>query len=77
MGDRSRGLFGKFRVTRSDGKSAPGEKHDGCDYFVLDLTHDPHAQAALIAYAQSCRKEFPMLADDLMLKVDEMDKRFR
>lgn len=45
--ERTTGLYRKFIVTRTDGKSAPGQKHDGCDYFVLDLTHDPHAAPAL------------------------------
>jgi len=69
MGDKTRGLYGKFRIERTDGKSAPGEKHDGCDYFVLDLTHDPHARPALMAYAKSCAEEYPLLAADLLAKV--------
>ncbi len=61
-----RGLYDKFRrIERTDGKSAPGEKHDGCEYFVLDLTHDVHAKAALLAYADSCESEYPKLAADL------------
>jgi hypothetical protein len=47
MGDPTRGLYDKFNVSRTDGKSAPGEKHAGCRHFVLDLTHDPHARPAL------------------------------
>lgn len=62
---RTTGLIHKFTVTRNDGQSAPGQKHDGCDYFVLDLTHDPHAAAAIKAYAASCRKDYPKLAEDL------------
>lgn len=65
MGERTVGLIDKFRVERNDGKSAPGEKHEGCNYFVLDLTHDPHALPAIAAYAQSCRAEYPQLASDL------------
>lgn len=65
MGDKSRGIYAKYRVTRTDGKSEPGQKHADCDYFVLDLDHDPHAKAALKAYADSCRAEYPLLADDL------------
>lgn len=67
MGDRNRGLYEKFRVARNDGQSAPGEKHDGCECFVLDLTHDPHAVPALKAYAESARQDgYELLADDLM-----------
>jgi hypothetical protein len=63
------GLYNKFRVERVDGQSEPGRKHDGCDYFVLDLTHDPHAAPALKAYADSCRAQYPLLAADLDAKV--------
>lgn len=63
--DRTTGLYGKYRVERNDGSSEPGGKHEDCVYFVLDLDHDKHARAALAAYAESCRKEYPMLALDL------------
>lgn len=69
MGDKTRGLYGKFTVTRNDGSSEPGEKHHGCDYFVLDLTHDPHALPALAAYIRSCEKEYGLLAFDLRHKL--------
>ena len=68
MDDRTRGLYGKFRVERTDGKSAAGQKHEGCDYFVLDLTHDPYALPALWAYARACEREYPELAEDLWAK---------
>lgn len=60
-----RGIYDKFRVERTDGRSARGEKHDRCTYFVLDVTHDPHAFEALHAYAKSCERELPRLAADL------------
>lgn len=59
-------LFDKFQVTRTDGTSEPGEKHDGCSYFVLDLTHDPYAPAALRRYAIACRRTHPQLSGALM-----------
>ena len=60
------GLYGKFRIERTDGRSAKGEKHDGCEYFVLDLTHDPHAIPALEAYKASCFDDgYVALAEDL------------
>ncbi len=65
MGDKTRGLYGKFTVTRNDGSSREGGKHENCDYFVLDLSHDSHAISALKAYADSCRDDYPLLADDL------------
>lgn len=65
MGDPAKGLHHKFEVERTDGTSAPGGKHDGCRYFVLDLDHDPHAAAAIDAYADSCEGDYPLLARDL------------
>lgn len=53
------GLYQKYLVTRRDGKPAP------VYYFVLDVLNDSHARAALSAYAQSCSKDLPLLADDL------------
>lgn len=47
------GLYKKFNVSRTDGRERPGQKHFGCRYFVLDLDHDPHAPAAIRAYAKS------------------------
>lgn len=43
----AKALYGKYTVTRNDGKDGPGQKHHGCSYFVLDVDHDPHAHAAL------------------------------
>ena len=68
MGDRTRGLYNKFVVIRTDGTSEIGEKHCGCEYFVLDVNHDEHARAALLAYAASCEAEYPLLAADLRAK---------
>lgn len=57
-GDHQRGLYGKYRVERIDGKRKG-------PYFVLAYTTDPHARAALAAYADSCEDEYPLLAADL------------
>lgn len=59
------GLFRKFDVRRTDGSDAPGGKHHGCEYFVLDMTHDPHAKAAAAAYADSAKATHPQLATDM------------
>jgi hypothetical protein len=64
--DTERGLYSRYYVTRVDGGSGHGEKHEHCEYFVLDLVHDKHARLALYAYADSCRKEYPLLAKDLV-----------
>lgn len=70
MGDRDAGLYAKYRVERTDGSSTPGGKHELCEYFVLDVTHDPFALAALDAYIDACGAEYPNLADDLLRIVD-------
>lgn len=59
------GLFRKFDVRRLDGSDQPGGKHHGCRYFVIDVDHDPHAKAALNAYATACQITHPGLARDL------------
>lgn len=66
--DSERGLYNKFIVSRVDGS----KKHEHCDYFVLDLVHDKHARLALHAYADSCRKEYPRLAEDLTKRALEI-----
>lgn len=43
-------------------------KHADCDYFVLDMSHDAHALAAISAYADSCALDYPDLARDLRRK---------
>jgi len=66
---RLRGLYHKFNISRTDGSSVPGAKHADCDYFVLDITHDPFAIPALKAYADACQENYPALALDLYTKV--------
>lgn len=68
--DANRGLYQKYRVERTDGRDQPGEEHDGCQCFTLDLDHDPYAIDALIAYASACEVRFPALARDLWRIVD-------
>lgn len=75
MGDKTRGLYEKFLVQRRDGTDAPGGKHEGCEYFVLDLTHDPFALKAVRAYAVWCAEEYPLLAQDLLEKAIEILRR--
>lgn len=64
----AQGLFHKFNVTRTDGSDKPGGKHYGCEYFVLDVDHDPHAKAALQAYALACAATHPQLSADLIVR---------
>lgn len=58
-------LFKKFHVTRTDGSSDVGKKHHNCEYFVLDVDHDPYAKAALLAYVDACEGTHPALAQDI------------
>lgn len=69
MGQKHLGIYNKFYVERTDGKSRLGEKHHECEYFVLDLTHDKFAKAALKAYADECENEYPLLAEDIRKKL--------
>lgn len=63
MSDQQRGLYGKYRVERLDGR-------DKGPYFVLAYLTDPHAAAALAAYAASCEDEYPLLAADLRRELE-------
>ena len=65
--DVGRGLYDKFVVVRTDGLSEPGQLHEGCAYFPLDLRHDPHAIPAIRAYAYSVKDDNPTLARDLYM----------
>jgi hypothetical protein len=61
-----RPLYNKFTVLRNDAKDAPGEKHHGCSYFVLDLTHDKAVPLILPALADAYEAiGRPTLAADL------------
>lgn len=71
MTDREKGMVAKYVVNRVDGRDHPGQKHENCQYFVLDLTHDQHAWAAITAYAESCKEDYPALAADLIRLYDE------
>lgn len=57
-------FYQKFNVTRADG--TPIEY----PWFVLAYARDPHARAALAAYADSCEAELPGLAADLRAELD-------
>lgn len=71
MGDKTRGLYDKFLILRTDLEHLEGKKHHKCQYFVLDLTHDPYAIPALKAYAEACKSEYPLLAQDLSVLLEK------
>ena len=58
-------LDDKYMVFRRDGQDRMGRKHFKDDYFVIDLTHDPHAVLILNTYADAVRKEDPEFATQL------------
>lgn len=61
--DQKRGLYAKFAVYKLSPTGRPIELTEPS--FVLRYTTDPHARAAIAAYADSCRDEYPRLAADL------------
>lgn len=74
--NKNRGLYDKFSVKRTDGRDDPGEKHDDCRYFVLDLTHDPLAIPAARAYALSAWiAGYRQLSEDLTELVYDSNSR--
>lgn len=75
MDSKTRGIYRKYSVTRTDGQSWQGQKHDGCEYFVLDVTHDKFAEPALRAYAEACKVEYPRLAADITYMLDNAEAR--
>lgn len=52
----------RYRVEKRDD---PDGKHDACEFFVLDLTHDPHAVFALRAYAAAIQQTNPEFAAEI------------
>jgi hypothetical protein len=71
LSKEQRGLYDKFNVSRTDGSSDPGGKHEHDEHFVLNLTTDKHAIPAITAYIESCADEYPVLAADLKVKIAE------
>jgi hypothetical protein len=73
--DKATGLYSKYMVERIND---PDGKHNDCDFFVLDLTHDPIARFAMNFYIQKCIDDgYSKLAADLtflMMKNDETVK---
>jgi hypothetical protein len=64
------GLREKFRIQRVDGTPLD----EAARYFVLRIDDDPHARAALRAYAASCEEDNPALAADLTAALAETER---
>lgn len=75
MSYKDRGLYPKYRAFKIDGVNEimPGVPirvagipvEEVTDPFFLLKLNDPHGRAAIRAYADSCEKDFPILAADL------------
>jgi hypothetical protein len=63
VSDDEKGLYNKYEVQRLHDQVG---KHDQCEYFVLDLKHDPFAKTALAVYAVQCKDKYPALYEDLI-----------
>jgi hypothetical protein len=72
-GCEAEGLYPKYHVTRVDGADAPGGRHEGCWYFVLDPKHDAYARIMLRLYADLVMDERPELAADLLRRPEIMN----
>lgn len=66
MSNQPNGLYGKFNVTRTDGRDQPGGDRADAEHFVLDLVHDQFSAVALLAYAEACQHEYPDLSRQLI-----------
>jgi hypothetical protein len=69
----SEGLHKKYEIKRTDGSDQPGKRHDGCQYFVLDLTHDTAARLAATVYAAVVQNWNPSLSRDLKALVKTLE----
>jgi hypothetical protein len=77
MDQKTTGLYGKFHVSRVDGRDQPGGDKENARYFVLDYVNDPYAKYALMRYASACTPEYPELAEDLWIELGEVNRAER
>lgn len=77
MAADKRGLYSKYKISRNDGQDHPGKKHENCELFVLDLTHDRHARRAAWEYATLCRHDRPNLSQQLFDKLATIEANNR
>ncbi len=70
--DQKRGAYKKYEVTRLND---PDGKQKECEYYVLDWKHDKFTIPAMIAYANACEKEYPLLARDINKQISEAIKK--
>jgi hypothetical protein len=65
--DKTRGLYGKYIVSKADGSPVAPKAY----YLVLRLDADEDARAAALMYAAHVRKWNPKLAEGIEKKVAE------
>ncbi len=74
--EKQLGLYNKYTVYRNDRDDRPGYKHNGCEYIVLDITHDANAVPAVLAYADAVEADgYKALAIELRAKANELQFR--
>ena len=64
-----RGLYRKFEWAHRDGSPIDPDAR----YFMLRPGNDPHAAAAVLAYAESVSDDNPALASDLNEWIEQLD----
>lgn len=67
LSSKEQGTFRKYNVSRVDGK------YPDANLFVLDLDNDKFARIAMQTYINCCQTEYPLLARDLQIMLDEKD----
>ncbi|NIE83761.1 MULTISPECIES: hypothetical protein [unclassified Burkholderia] len=63
----------RYEARVAAGSNTPATAIRETEFFVLDLTSDPHAPAAMIAYARACASTRPELAADMLKRFDAGD----
>ncbi|WP_186137379.1 hypothetical protein [Burkholderia gladioli] len=63
----------RYEARVADGSATPATSIRKTEFFVLDLTNDPHAPAAMVAYARACAAMRPQLAVDMLARFDAGD----
>lgn len=61
----TRGLYGKFRVERVDGKDKRGGPKENAAYFVLDYANDPDGWVATASWAVTTQHRRPLASKEL------------
>lgn len=68
--DWHQGIFGKYYIEHADGTPVAPRSQ----YFVLRLDTDPHARAAIAAYADSVQADNPTLAGELRAWIQQINR---